>query len=173
MQAGGMNELITAATYHWAWENQRLVVAVLNNRELNQVTWEMRAASGAPPFRPARDLPDVSMASFARTLGLTGIRVEKPEQVADGWREALAAHGPAVVEFLTDPAVPPLPPSAGWEELESATGPGGRPAAEADGRGRDRPGAEPARRGLRARLQDILPSGGGSGGSGSSGGGRG
>lgn len=119
MQMNGMNELITAAKYASAWDDPRLVIGVWNNRDLNQVTWEMRAMSGAPRFLASQAIPDVPTAAFARSLGLAGIRVERPEEVEEGWRAALEADRPAVVEFLTDPAVPPIPPSATWEQLES------------------------------------------------------
>ncbi len=150
MQMNGMNELITAAKYRHAWENPHLVVGVWNNRDLNQVTWEMRAMSGAPQFLPSQELPDVSAAAFARSLGLTGVRVEKPEEVEAGWREALAAPGPAVVEFLTDPAVPPIPPSATWEQIEST--------AKALLKG-DPDRADVVRKGLKAKLQQYLTGG--------------
>ncbi len=91
------------------------MVGVWNNRDLNQVTWELRAI-GEPSFLPSQELPDVPYAAFARSLGPTGIRVEKPEDVEAGWRAALEADGPAVVEFLTDPAVAP---HATWEQMEA------------------------------------------------------
>ena len=43
-------------------------------------------------------------------LGLHGIRVDSPEQVGDAWDQALAADRPTVLEAVTDPEVPPLPP---------------------------------------------------------------
>ncbi|WP_030560954.1 thiamine pyrophosphate-requiring protein [Streptomyces aureocirculatus] len=119
MQMNGMAELITAAKYRHRWDDPRLVVGVWNNQDLNQVTWEMRSMGGAPAFLPAQSLPDVPYAEFARSIGLTGIRVEHPDDVTEAWRAALAAEGPAVVEFLTDPAVPPIPPHATWDQLES------------------------------------------------------
>ncbi|MFI8230605.1 thiamine pyrophosphate-requiring protein [Streptomyces sp. NPDC085900] len=119
MQMNGLAEMITAAKYRHAWEDPRLIVAVYNNRDLNQVTWEMRAMEGAPSFLPSQEIPDVQYAAFARSLGLTGVRVEKPEDVEAGWRAGLEADGPAVIEFLTDPAVPPIPPHATWEQMEA------------------------------------------------------
>ncbi|MCM2579618.1 thiamine pyrophosphate-requiring protein [Streptomyces meridianus] len=119
MQMNGMAELITAARYSDDWDDPRLVIGVFNNRDLNQVTWEMRAMGGAPQFTPSQTLPDVSYAAFAAQLGLTGIRVEKPDDVEPAWREALTAPGPAVVEFITDPSVPPIPPHATWEQMEA------------------------------------------------------
>lgn len=50
MQLNGMAELITAAEYRHLWEDPRLVIAVFNNHDLNQVTWEMRAMGGVPSF---------------------------------------------------------------------------------------------------------------------------
>ncbi|MET9444959.1 thiamine pyrophosphate-requiring protein [Streptomyces sp. NPDC006610] len=119
MQMNGLAEMITAAKYRDAWEDPRLVVGVWNNRDLNQVTWELRAMGGAPSFLPSQELPDVQYAAFARSLGLTGIRVEKPQDVEAAWRAGLEADGPAVIEFLTDPAVPPIPPHATWEQMEA------------------------------------------------------
>ncbi|MDT0566844.1 thiamine pyrophosphate-requiring protein [Streptomyces sp. DSM 3412] len=148
MQMNGMAELITAAKYQDRWEDPRLVVAVWNNHDLNQVTWELRAMGGEPSFLPSQELPDVQYAAFARSLGLTGIRVEKPEDVEAGWRAALAADGPAVVEFLTDPAVPPIPPHATWEQMESTA------ASILKG---DADRASMVKQGFKAKLQEFLP----------------
>lgn len=151
MQMNGMAELITAAKYQDRWEDPRLVVAVWNNHDLNQVTWELRAMGGEPSFLPSQELPDVQYAAFARSLGLTGIRVEKPEDVEAGWRAALAADGPAVVEFLTDPAVPPIPPHATWEQMESTA------ASILKG---DADRASMVRQGFKAKMQEFLPGAG-------------
>ncbi|CAL9606080.1 thiamine pyrophosphate-requiring protein [Streptomyces sp. enrichment culture] len=148
MQMNGLAELITAAKYRDRWEDPRLVVGVWNNRDLNQVTWEMRAMGGAPSFLPSQELPDVQYAGFARSLGLTGIRVEKPEDVQAGWRAALEADGPAVVEFLTDPAVPPIPPHSTWEQMEAT--------AASILRG-DADRGSMVRQGFKAKLQEFLP----------------
>lgn len=148
MQMNGMAELITVAKYRQSWEDPRLVIGVWNNQDLNQVTWEMRAMGGAPQFLPSQELPDVSYARFAESLGITGIRVEKPEQVEQAWREALAADGPAVVEFLTDPAVPPIPPHATWEQMEATV----ESIIKGDS---DRAGM--VRQGLKAKVQEYLP----------------
>ncbi|MFJ2924660.1 thiamine pyrophosphate-requiring protein [Streptomyces massasporeus] len=148
MQMNGMAELITAAKYRHVWEDPRLVIAVFNNHDLNQVTWELRAMGGAPSFLPSQELPDVQYAAFARSLGLTGIRVEKPEDVEAAWRAALEADGPAVVEFLTDPAVPPIPPHATWDQM-------GATAASVLKGDADR-GAM-VKRGFKAKVQEFLP----------------
>ncbi|MFF4211697.1 thiamine pyrophosphate-requiring protein [Streptomyces sp. NPDC001796] len=148
MQMNGLAEMITAAKYKDRWEDPRLVVAVWNNHDLNQVTWEMRAMEGAPSFLPSQEIPDVQYAAFARSLGLTGIRVEKPEDVEAGWRAGLEADGPAVVEFLTDPAVPPIPPHASWEQMQAT-------AASILKGDADRAGM--IRQGFKAKVQEFLP----------------
>ncbi|MDX3577104.1 thiamine pyrophosphate-dependent enzyme [Streptomyces sp. FL07-04A] len=148
MQMNGLAELVTAARYRDRWRDPRLVVAVWNNRELNQGAWEMRAVEGAPSFLPSQRLPDVPYAQFARSLGLTAVRVERPEDVAQAWRTALDADGPALVEFLTDPAVPPLPPHTTWERLE---------ATAASVLAGDAEGGAVIRQAFKAKLQEFLP----------------
>ncbi|MER5179231.1 thiamine pyrophosphate-requiring protein [Streptomyces sp. NPDC002896] len=148
MQMNGLAELITAAKYRHQWEDPRLVVGVWNNQDLNQVTWELRAMGGAPSFLPSQELPDVPYAAFARSIGLTGIRVEKPGDVEAGWRAGLEAEGPAVIEFLTDPSVPPIPPHATWEQMEAT--------AESLLKG-DAERSSVIRQGLKAKMQEFLP----------------
>ncbi len=110
MQMNGLAELITVAKYRDTWADQRLIVLVLNNRDLNQVTWEQRALAGDPKLVAAQELPDFPYARFAELIGLRGIRVDDPEQVGAGWEQALASEVPVVYEVVTDPEVPPLPP---------------------------------------------------------------
>lgn len=150
MQMNGMAELITAAKYWPEWQDPRLIIAVLNNQDLNQVTWEMRAMSGAPQFLPSQSLPDVPYADFARSIGLGGLRVEKPGDVEDAWQRALGADRPFVIDFRTDPAVPPIPPHAGLDQIEAAA------SAVIKGDS-DRTGM--IRQGLKAKVQEMLPGG--------------
>jgi pyruvate dehydrogenase (quinone) len=110
MQMNGMAELITAAKYHERWADRRLVVLVLNNRDLNQVTWEQRALEGDPKNPATQVIPDVRYADFARSIGLDGIRIESPDAIDAAWEEAFQADRPFVIDAVTDPEVPPLPP---------------------------------------------------------------
>ena len=110
MQMNGMAELITVAKYWKTWSSPRFVVLVLNNRDLNQVTWEQRAQAGDPKFMASQSIPDVSYSRFADLIGSRGIFVDNPDDVAGVWDEALSADRPVVVEAYTDPNVPPLPP---------------------------------------------------------------
>ena len=81
---------------------------VLNNRDLNQVTWEQRAMEGDPKFEASQSIPDLRYADYARLVDLAGTRVEDPEQVGAAWDEALASDRPFVLDAVTDPDVPPL-----------------------------------------------------------------
>jgi pyruvate dehydrogenase (quinone) len=148
MQMNNMAELITAAKYWQDWEDPRLIVAVLNNQDLNQVTWEMRAMEGAPQFLPSQGLPDVPYADFARSIGLDGVRVEKPAEVQGGWQRALAADRPFVIDFRTDPAVPPIPPHASLDQIEAA-------ASSVLHGDPDRAGM--IRQGIKSKVQEMLP----------------
>jgi pyruvate dehydrogenase (quinone) len=118
MQMNGLNELITVAKYWERWSDPRLIVAVLNNRDLNQVTWEQRVLEGDPKFEASQEIPDLPYGRFAELLGLRGIRVETPADIAPAWDEALAGDRPYVLDFVTDPEVPPLPPHITFEQAK-------------------------------------------------------
>jgi pyruvate dehydrogenase (quinone) len=119
MQMNGLAELITIAKYHERWPDQRLIVLVLNNRDLNQVTWEQRAMSGDPKFVESQALPSVPYAHWAKLIGLNGIRTRDPSEVGDCWDQAFASDRPTVLEVLCDPEVPPLPPHITVEQARS------------------------------------------------------
>jgi pyruvate dehydrogenase (quinone) len=118
MEMNGLNGLITIAKYWQRWSNPLLIVQVLNNRDLNQVTWELRIESGDPKFNASQDIPDFPYASFADSIGLKGIRVSKPEELSSAWEAAFASDRPVVFEAYTDPNVPPLPPHISFEEAK-------------------------------------------------------
>jgi pyruvate dehydrogenase (quinone) len=119
MQMNGMSELITVAHYWHQWSDPRLIVAVLHNNDLNQVTWEMRAMEGVPKFAESQTLPDVDYAAFARSIGLAGKNLDDPEQLGGAWDEALAADRPTVLDIRCDPDVPPIPPHATFEQAKA------------------------------------------------------
>lgn len=110
MQMSGMNVMITVAKYWREWTSPKFIVLVLNNRDLNQVTWEERIQLGAGKTESTQAIPDVPYHKYAELLGLKGIFVDRPEQVAQAWQEALNADRPVILEAFTDPNVPPLPP---------------------------------------------------------------
>jgi pyruvate dehydrogenase (quinone) len=152
MQMNGLAELITIKHYWQEWADPRLVVAVLHNDDLNQVTWEMRAMGGAPQFLPSQHLPDVSYEGFARSLGLNGIAVDKPEDIGPAWDRALTADRPTVLDVRTDPDVPPIPPHATFEQM--------RNSAEAILQG-DASRWGVIKEGVKTKVQEFLPHGDG------------
>jgi pyruvate dehydrogenase (quinone) len=147
MQMNGMAELISIRRYFSDWADSRLVVAVLHNNDLNQVTWELRAMGGAPKFEESQNLPEVSYAGFARSIGLEGITVEAPENVGPAWEQALAADRPVVLDVRCDPDIPPIPPHAEFEQIKDA--------AEAIIKGDpDRVGV--VKKGLKTKAQELF-----------------
>ncbi|MCV7200234.1 thiamine pyrophosphate-requiring protein [Mycobacterium angelicum] len=120
MQMNGLAELITIAHYREQWADQRLVVAVLHNNDLNQVTWEMRAMGGAPKFAESQTLPDVDYAGFAASLGLASAKLTDPGQIPSAWDQALQADRPTVLDVHCDPNIPPVPPHATFDQMKAA-----------------------------------------------------
>lgn len=119
MQMNGNSELVTVAKYWRRWRNPSLIIGVLNNRDLNQVTWEQRVLAGDPKFPSSQDVPDFPYARYAELLGLKGLCVDKPEQVVPVWDKALAADRPTVVDIYVDPNVPPLPPHISFKQARN------------------------------------------------------
>ncbi|MGN6506781.1 MAG: thiamine pyrophosphate-requiring protein [Tepidisphaeraceae bacterium] len=121
MQMNGLNACITVAKYWKEWSDPRWICLVLNNRDLNQVTWEQRAMTGDIKFDASQDLPDFPYAAYADSIGLQGIRVDDPDQVADAWKRALLSDRPVVLECITDPDTPTLPPHITLEQAKKFT----------------------------------------------------
>jgi pyruvate dehydrogenase (quinone) len=120
-QMNGMNELITIAKYWDRWTDPRLIVLVLHNDDLNMVTWEQRVLAGNPKYEASQQLPDFPYARFAELIGLEGFRVDAPDELGLAWDAAFAAGRPVVLEVLTDPEVPPLPPHITFEQARNVT----------------------------------------------------
>src|SRR4051812_20632356 len=119
MQMNGIAELITVAARWRGWADPRFVVCVLNNRDLAEVSWEQRETEGEPRFEGSQQLPDVPYDQYADLLGLRGIRVSTPDDLAAAWDAALSADRPVVLEAVVDPEVPLLPQfPAGEQKLE-------------------------------------------------------
>jgi pyruvate dehydrogenase (quinone) len=109
-QMNGMNEMLTVKRYRDRLSGSPLIFTIFNNQDLNQVTWEERAMAGDPKFTGSQWLPNFPYAEYARLAGLTGIYCDDADAVGSAWDKALAADGPVMLEFKTDPQVPPLPP---------------------------------------------------------------
>jgi len=147
-QMNGMNELLTIAKYHERWSDQRLVVCVFNNRDLNMVTWEQRVLAGDPMYAASQKIPDFPAARYAELVGLHGIRVENPDDLADAWTEVLGAGKPAVLEALVDPEIPPLPPHITGDQMKKMTRAMVKGDPEAIG---------VMEKSLRAKVEELLP----------------
>ncbi|MFX1758937.1 thiamine pyrophosphate-requiring protein [Rhodococcus sp. As11] len=148
MQMNGMAELITIKHYWASWHDPRLIVAVLHNNDLNQVTWEMRAMAGSPKFAESQTLPDIDYAGFAASLGLQAVTVTDPDDLDSAWDAALAADRPTLLDVHTDPNMPPIPPHATWDQFKAAT-------AAVLGGDEDRWGF--LKEGIRTKAQEFLP----------------
>jgi pyruvate dehydrogenase (quinone) len=110
MQMNGLNVMITVAKYWRGWASPKFIVLVLNNQDLNQVTWEERVQLGAGKTESTQSIPDMPYHKYAELLGLKGIYVDNPDRISEAWDEALNADRPVILEVKTDPNVPPLPP---------------------------------------------------------------
>jgi pyruvate dehydrogenase (quinone) len=116
MQMNGNAEMLTVAKYWNQWTDPRVIFLVLNNEDLNQVTWEMRIMSGNPKFEPAQNLPAFDYARYAEQLGFLGIRMERPEDVDSGWQRAFASDRPVIVDARVSANIAQLPPHITFEE---------------------------------------------------------
>jgi pyruvate dehydrogenase (quinone) len=149
MQMNGMAELITIAKYWREWDDPRLVVAVLHNNDLNQVTWELRALGGSPKFVESQALPDVDYAAFATSLGLGSIVVREPGELRSAWHAAFAADRPMVLDVFTDPDFPTIPPHTTFAQAKNT--------AKAILTG-DPDALGVVRAGIEEKIHEILPS---------------
>ena len=147
-QMNGMNELLTVAKYWERWSDPRLVFCVFNNQDLNQVTWEQRVLAGDPKYPASQVIPDFPAAKYAELIGLHGIKVERPDDVAGAWEEALTADRPTLLEAVVDPEIPPLPPHVTAEQAMKM--------AEAMVKG-DPERVDVMEKSLRGKLQEFLP----------------
>jgi pyruvate dehydrogenase (quinone) len=148
MQMNGLAELLTVARYWRDWTDPRLVVAVLHNNDLNQVTWELRAMGGTPAFVQSQALPEVSYADFAASIGLGAITVRDPAGLPAAWAQALSADRPYVLDVHCDPDVPPIPPHTDLAEMQNTA------AALIKG---DTSRWGVIKEGIRTKAQELLP----------------
>ncbi len=110
MQMLGNNELITISTRWTDWADPRLVILVLHNDDLAEVTWLMRNRDGMPTFPDSQHLPAFPYSDYAKLLGLDGELLEDAANVTAAVERALAAERPYVLEAIVDSTTPLLPP---------------------------------------------------------------
>jgi acetolactate synthase I/II/III large subunit len=105
-----IGELETAVRYGIS-----LVIVVNDNHALNQGLAGLRRNYGGELWGDARELimfTDVDLAQVARAMGCYAERVERPQDIQDALKRALAADRVAVVDVVTDvEALGPTPRS--------------------------------------------------------------
>lgn len=119
MQMLGINGLITVAKYWKTWKDPRMIILVLNNRDLNMVSWEQRVMVGDAKFDTSQDVPDFAYDEYARMLGLEGIRVDNPDEVTDALETAMVVQRPVVLNVYTDANVPMTPPHVSLKQMKA------------------------------------------------------
>lgn len=119
MQMNGLNVMITVGKYWREWADPRFIIMVLNNQDLNQVTWEERVMLGEGKTPSTQTIPDFAYHKYAELCGLQGFYCDDPDRIADTWKAALACDRPCIVEFRADPDVPPLPPHITLEDAKN------------------------------------------------------
>jgi pyruvate dehydrogenase (quinone) len=119
MQMLGINGLITVAKYWKTWKDPRMIIVVLNNRDLNMVSWEQRVMVGDAKFDTSQDIPDFAYDEYARMLGLEGIRIDNPDEIKDALDTAMVVQKPVVLNVYTDPNVPMTPPHVTFKQMKS------------------------------------------------------
>jgi pyruvate dehydrogenase (quinone) len=148
MQMNGLMEMLTVKRYWEQWRDPRMIVVVLHNNDLNQVTWEQRAMENSPKFAASQDLPEMDYAAFARGIGLQGINVDTADDIGPAWDAALGADRPTLLDVRCDPSVPPIPPHATLEQAKSLS------AALVKG---DEDAWEIVKEGTKQKLQQYIP----------------
>ena len=118
MQMLGNNGVISIGKYWKRWADPRLIIMVLHNNDLNQVTWEQRIITGDPKFEDSQNVPDFPYSKYAELVGLKGIFVNKPEDIGPAWDQAFASDRPVVIDVITDPNVPTIPPHITFTEMK-------------------------------------------------------
>jgi pyruvate dehydrogenase (quinone)/pyruvate oxidase len=111
-----MGEMLTAVKYKLP-----LVVVMIRNDYLAQIRWEQMVFVGNPEYGVSLHNPR-SFADWAINCGAQGIHVTEPGQLEPAFRQAFAkTDGPTLVECVTDPDEPPLPPKTTTEQAINFT----------------------------------------------------
>ena len=116
MQMNGNAEMLTVAKYWKSWSDPRIIFLVLNNNDLNQVTWEQRIMGGYPKFTATQDLPPFDYGRYAENIGFLGITVTRPQEVDAAWDRALCADRPVIFDAHVSADIAQLPPQITFEE---------------------------------------------------------
>ena len=111
-----MGEMLTAVKYKLP-----LVVVMIRNDYLAQIRWEQMVFVGNPEYGVKLHNPH-SFADWAVDCGGQGFHVTRPEELEPAFRQAFAkTDGPTLIECVTDPDEPPLPPKTTTEQAINFT----------------------------------------------------
>ena len=89
-----MGEFLTAAQHELP-----VKVVIYNNSCFGLIPLEAEAA-GLPRFREGVEFPNPDFVGFAAACGGRGFKAEKPSELRNAIREALACDGPAIVDAV-------------------------------------------------------------------------
>src|SRR5687768_7804889 len=104
-----MAELATCVKYELP-----VKIVVVKNNTLGMIKWEQMVFLGNPEY--GCELQPIDFAMVAKAFGAAGFSIEDPATCGSILDEALAAPGPAVIEAVVDPFVPPMPPKITVEQ---------------------------------------------------------
>lgn len=106
-----MAEMLTAIRHELP-----VKVFINNNSEYGQILWEQMVL-GFPEFG-VRHNGVADFAAFVQANGGLGLRVEKAGDLEVAVTQALRHPGPALVDVLTNPDEPPMPPKVSYEQAK-------------------------------------------------------
>jgi pyruvate dehydrogenase (quinone) len=105
-----MGEILTLAQYQLP-----IKIIILNNGVLVFVQLEMFAAGF---MNYGVDLKNPNFAKLAEVVGMKGMRIENPADLAKGIQEAFDHPGPVIVDVITNSYALIMPPTVNRKEVE-------------------------------------------------------
>jgi pyruvate dehydrogenase (quinone)/pyruvate oxidase len=106
-----MGDLATLAQYKLP-----VKIIILKNNTLGLIKWEQMIYLGNPEY--GVDLYPIDFVKVAEACGVRGVHIEEPKKCRQQLKAALAIEGPVVIECVTDPLEPPMPPKATKAEMK-------------------------------------------------------
>jgi len=105
-----LGDLMTIAQYQLP-----VKIIVFNNRSLGMVKLEMEVA-GIPDLETDMLNPDFE--KIAEAMGMTGIRIDDPDDLKSGLEKAFMHEGPVLVSIQTDPNALAMPPKLEFDQMK-------------------------------------------------------
>ncbi len=121
MQMNGLNACITVAKYWKEWSDPRWITLVLNNRDLNMVTWEQRIMMGDIKFDASQELPDFPYAASPNPSACAASASKSPSNSPMPGIARSPAIGPWFSKRSPIPTRRPLPPHITLQQAKNFT----------------------------------------------------